>query len=199
MSEAFVSCLSMRLFGIATLCAAMLSALGNILPLRDTNGNVHNPAEWQGPRVVVLFFVATDCPIANKYVPQMNRMHDRFAPRGVRFYSVQTDPTVSDTDVARYARDFRYTFPVLLDPDQELVDYTGATITPQAAVLGPGGKLVYPGRIDDRVVDFGKQRYEATTHDLADAVEAVLAGKPVAHPTTRSIGCAINRLHAATQ
>jgi peroxiredoxin len=168
-------------------------------PLRDTNGALHEPVEWTGPHVAVLIFVATDCPVANGYVPEMNRLHDRFAPRGVRFYGVQADLATPDGDVARYARDYRYSFPLLLDPRQELVDFTGATIIPQAAVLAPGGMLAYRGRIDDRVADFGKQRYQATVHDLADALEAVLAGKPVAHPRTHSIGCAIIRLHTATR
>jgi hypothetical protein len=144
-------------------------------------------------------FVTIDCPVANSYVPEMNRLHDRFSPRGVRFYAVQADVTIAENEVARYARDYRYSFPLLLDPRQQLVDFTGASITPQVAVLAPGGRLAYLGRIDDRVADFGSERYQATVHDLADALEAVLAGKRVAHPTTHSIGCAINRLHAAAR
>ncbi|MGA2118211.1 MAG: redoxin domain-containing protein [Bryobacteraceae bacterium] len=180
--------------------ASMLSAASApTLALRDTNGNLHQPAEWAGAQIAVLFFVTIDCPVANSYVPEMNRLHDRFSPRGVRFYAVQADVTVAENEVARYARDYRYSFPLLLDPRQQLVDFTGAGITPEVAVLAPGGRLAYLGRIDDRVVNFGSQRYQATRHDLADALEAVLAGKPVAHPTTRSIGCAINRLHTATK
>ena len=69
-----------------------------------------------------------------------------------------------------------------------------ASITPQAAVLTPDGKVLYLGRIDNRVADFGKQRFQATEQDLREALDAVLAGKPVAHPFTKSIGCAINRV-----
>ncbi|MGP8247576.1 MAG: redoxin domain-containing protein [Bryobacteraceae bacterium] len=188
------------LLGVLVPIASILSAASSpASPLRDTDGTSHQPSEWTGPHVAVLFFVTVDCPVANSYVPEMNRLHDRFAPRGVRFYAVQADVTIPDRDVARYARDYRYSFPLLLDPGQELIDFTGASITPQAAVLAPGGKLAYLGRIDDRVADFGKQRYQATVHDLAGALEAVLAGKPVAHPRTHSIGCAINRAHAATR
>jgi peroxiredoxin len=178
---------------------SLIASSGALSPLRDTDGTWHQPSEWNGPHIAVLFFVTTDCPVANSYVPEMNRIHDRFVPRGVRFFAVQADVTVPDGDVARYARDYRYSFPLLLDPRQELVDFTGASITPQVAVLAPGGKLVYLGRIDDRVADFGKQRYRATVHDLADALEAVLAGKRVAHATTHSIGCAINRPHTASR
>jgi len=161
--------------------------------LRDTEGRLHTPAEWNGVKAILLFFVTTDCPVANSYVPEMNRIQEAYAPRGVRIFAVQSDTTIPDAEVARYARDYHYGFPLLLDPRQVLVRLANATITPQAAVLSAEGKVLYLGRIDNRVADFGKQRFEATEHDLREALDAVLAGKPVAHPFTKSIGCAINR------
>src|SRR5204863_6479948 len=107
--------------------------------------------------------------------------------------AVQADPSVAEADVARYAKDFRYTFPVLLDPSQILVRHAGATITPQVAVLSPEGKLLYLGRIDNRVEDFGKSRPKATVNDLRNALDAVLAGKPVSPDRTKTIGCSIVR------
>jgi hypothetical protein len=79
-------------------------------------------------------------------------------------------------------------------PQQILVRLTGATTTPQAAVVTSEGKLLYLGRVDNRVEDFGKQRPSATVFDLRDALDATLSGKPVAHPSTKSIGCAITRV-----
>lgn len=165
-----------------------------VFELRDTQGQLHTPAEWSGARAILLFFVTTDCPVANSYVPEMNRLHDAYAPRGVRVFAVQSDTTIGDPEVARYARDFHYGFPMLLDPRQALVRLANATITPQAAVLSPEGRVLYLGRIDNRVADFGKQRFQATEQDLREALDEVLAGKPVAHPYTKSIGCAINRV-----
>lgn len=159
--------------------------------LHDTQGSVHTPGEWTSHKAVVLFFVATDCPIANSYVPEMNRIRETYAPRSVLFFAVQAEPRTPDAEVARYARDYRYTFPLLLDPRQVLVKLTGARITPQAAVLSPEGKLLYLGRIDNRAADFGVQRPRPTQNDLRDALDAVLAGKSVPHPFTKSIGCAI--------
>jgi glycerol-3-phosphate dehydrogenase len=95
--------------------------------------------------------------------------------------------------VARYARDFRYGFPLLLDPDQVLVRHTNASVTPQAAIVLPDGKLVYLGRIDNRVVDFGKNRPQATQSDVRMILDTVLSGKSAAYSTTKSIGCAIPR------
>jgi peroxiredoxin len=161
--------------------------------LRDTTGAVHTPAEWIGRKAVVLFFTTVDCPVANSYVPEMNRIRDAYAARGVLFLAVQADTTVAEPDVVRYARDFRYTFPVVLDPQQVLVRLTGASVTPQAAMVTGDGRLLYLGRVDNRVEDFGSQRQTATVLDLRDAIDAALAGKPVAHPATKSIGCAITR------
>ena len=181
-----------RAWVAVALCLPGFAALPEF-HLRDTNGAVHSPAEWANSKAVVLYFTTVDCPVANSDVPEMNRIHDAYAARGVLFLAVQSDPGVADPEVVRYAREFRYTFPVVIDPRQSLVQIAGATVTPQAAVLTPDGKLLYRGRVDNRVEDFGQQRLTATVFDLRDAIEAALAGKTVAHPFTKSIGCAITR------
>ncbi|MEO7143859.1 MAG: redoxin domain-containing protein [Bryobacteraceae bacterium] len=161
--------------------------------LTDTAAQVHTPAEWTAKRAVVLFFVTTDCPLSNGYVPEMNRVERDYAPRGVAVYAVQGDATIPDDEVRRHAKEFGYGFPYLIDPRESLASFTGATTTPESAVLAPTGALLYLGRIDNKVEDFGKQRLEATEFDLRGALDAVLAGKPVPHSRTRAIGCAITR------
>ena len=182
---------------IPMLCCAVLCSTAWAAPLqfrlRDVQGAVHTSAEWSGQRAVLLFFVTTDCPVGNSYVPEMNRIHDAYAPRGVAVYAVQADPSVAEADVAKYAREYHYGFPLLLDPEQVLVRHTNATVTPQAAILLPDGKLVYLGRIDNRVVDFGKSRPKATQSDVRMILDDVLSGKSAAYSTTKSIGCAIPR------
>ncbi len=91
--------------------------------------------------------------------------------------------------MARQISDYRLPGKALLDPKQELARRAEATVSPQAAVFDAGGRLVYSGRIDDRFVDLGKARSEATTHDLESAITATLDGKPVVHPRTRAVGC----------
>jgi peroxiredoxin len=164
------------------------------LQLRDTQGSIHTNAEWNGARAVLLFFVTIDCPVTNSYVPEMNRIRQAYSARGVRVYAVQADPSVPERAVAAYAREFRYSFPLLLDPGQKLVALTGATTIPQAAVLSPESRVLYLGRIDNRVADLGRQRPQATEADLREALDAVLAGKPVPQPFTKAIGCAITRM-----
>jgi len=163
--------------------------------LHDVEGALHTQDEWTPARAVVIFFVTTDCPLSNGYAPEMNRIEQAYAPRGVRVYAVQGDTTIADDEVRRHAHEFAYRFPVLLDPQQILSRYTGATITPEVAVLSADGKVAYLGRIDNRVEDFGKTRLQATEFDLRDALEAVLAGRPVAHPRSHAIGCAITNGH----
>ena len=161
--------------------------------LRDTEGGTHTPAEWAKQKAVLLFFITTDCPVGNGYVPEMNRLREAYAARGVAFYGVQADPTVPGDVVARYARDYRYSFPLLLDPAQILVRHANATITPQAAILSPDGKVVYLGPIDNRVEDFGKTRPHATEAYVREVLDAILGGRGIIFSTHKSIGCSITR------
>ena len=182
-------------FVILCLFVANVSLQGATLPqfaLRDTAGLVHHESEWSKSRAVVVFFTTTDCPLSNSYVPEMNRVRAEYEKRGVAFYAVQTDTTIPDREVRTHATEFGFTFPVLFDPEQALVRLAGATATPEAAVLSNDGKVLYLGRIDNRIVDFDKRRPAATESDLRDALDAVLSNKAVARPKTDVIGCAIN-------
>jgi peroxiredoxin len=176
---------------IRTVLALLFAAAAPRFTLRDTKGATHTAAEWAHAKAAVVLFVTIDCPIGNSYVPELNRIHEAYASRGVAMWAVQADPSVPDAAVARYADEFHYSFPLLLDPSQILVRQAGATITPQAAIFSPEGKLLYLGRIDNRVEDFGRSRPKATVPDLRNALDAVLAGKPVSPDRTKSVGCSI--------
>ena len=164
--------------------------------LHDTAGVVHHADEWMKSRAVVIFFTTTDCPVSNGYVPEMNRIRADYNNRGIAFYAVQADTSIPDVEVRKHAHEFGITFPVLLDSKQVLVRLTGATAIPEAAVLSSEGRVLYLGRIDNRVADFGTSRPAATEFDLRNALDAVLAGKPVAHAKTAAVGCAINLVKA---
>ena len=160
--------MSLRLlrFGmLALLIAVSVAAAGKSMPefsFTDAGGRIHTRAEWSGKRALVLLFLTTDCPLSNAYVPELNRMNTAYAPRGVVFFAVQGDATVSIDEVRKHVKDFAYTFPYLLDPEETLAAFAGATTTPEAAVFSTGGELLYLGRIDNRLEDFGKQRVEIT-------------------------------------
>ena len=160
--------------------------------LADTNGFRHTADEWRGKKAVVLFFTMTDCPLANGYVPEMNRLLAFYGPRGVAFYAVQVDNTVSEAAVKKYAQEFAYAFPMLNDPRMILPRLTGAKVTPEVAVLSSTGEVLYLGRIDNKVEDLTKPRYAATEPELRNALDAVLAGKAPKAARTRAVGCSIN-------
>jgi peroxiredoxin len=176
----------------ALLCAAAFAHARPQFALRDTRNLIHSSEEWNGKKAIVVFFTTTDCPLSNNEVPEMNRTRRDYEARGVAFYAVQADPTIADADVVQHTREYQFSVPVLFDPHQVLAKLTGATTIPSAAVLSPDGTLLYLGRIDNRVEDFNIRRPEPTKFDLREALDAVLAGKPVPHPRTNAFGCAIN-------
>jgi hypothetical protein len=104
---------------------------------------------------------------------------------------VQADTTIADADVVQHTKEYQFSFPVLFDPHEILVKMTGATTIPSAAVLSPEGTLLYLGRIDNLVEDFNVRRQVPTKFDLREALDAVLAGKPVPRARTTAFGCAI--------
>ncbi len=145
-----------------------------------------------GTRATVFIFTATDCPISNRYAPEVRRLVDTFAAKGVAFRLVYANPADEPNSIRAHVEGFKYpaSVEVLRDPQHAFVKFSGATITPEAVVVA-GGRVVYHGRIDDRFVDFGVDRPEPTTRDLAAALDAVLAGGRVEHPVTQAIGCYI--------
>ena len=184
----------------AVIAAALLLLLANTgasgapalhFSLKDTAGATHSAEDWKSKQAVVLVFVTVDCPITNSYVPELNRIQNEYGPRGVQVFAVQADPSQTAQSLRDYAKEYSYSFPILVDPELSLARWTGATTMPEAAVLSPSGELLYLGRIDDRYVDFGKQRPRPTRLDLRMALDAVLAGKPIVEPRTRALGCAI--------
>jgi len=143
-------------------------------------------------KAIVFLFTSTDCPISNRYAPELRRLATLFAPKGVVFRLVYPNPAEDAAAIRTHLVDFAYggATEALRDPKHALVKFTGATITPEAAIYA-GGRVQYRGRIDNRFVDFGVDRPAATEHDLHDAIAAILAGKPVAHPETQAVGCYI--------
>jgi thiol-disulfide isomerase/thioredoxin len=167
------------------------STAGQSVNLRDVDGVEHRQSEWESRRAVVIFFTTTECPLSNGYIPEMNRLQKEYASRNVAFYAVEVDTSIADRDVRKHARDFQIAYPVLIDKRQTLVRHAGATATPEVAVLSNKGAVLYLGRIDNRVEDFDQRRNVVTEHDLRDALDAVLAGRPAPHTTTKVVGCAI--------
>jgi hypothetical protein len=162
--------------------------------LCDIAGVEHHPFNDPAAKAVALVFVLPDCPIANGYAPEINRLCAKYGPRGVRFFLVHVDEDLSRNEAAEHAREHGYTCPVVLDGGRVLVRRAGAHMVPETAVFGPDGERKYLGRIDDLYADLGKRRARATSLDLRDALDAVLSDRPVPRPVTQAVGCFIPSL-----
>jgi thiol-disulfide isomerase/thioredoxin len=140
----------------------------------------------------VLVFTTTDCPISNRYAPEIERLAAKFKGKA-QFVLVYPVPTDSPEMVREHAKKFAYSIETLRDTDQTLVKQIGVTVTPEAAIMN-GPRVMYRGRIDDRYIDFGKDRIIPTKRDLEDALDALIAGKPIAIRETRAVGCILSDL-----
>jgi len=158
------------------------------------DGTPVNPLDAGGGQASVLVFTTTDCPISNRYAPEVARLSRSFHERGIRFWLVYPVPGDTPEKIRSHMTMFGYDQAVARDTGFELVRRTGVTVTPEVAVIGPAGDLLYRGRIDDRYVDFGLDRPAPTTHDLESALTSVLAGRPVEPKTTRAVGCILSDL-----
>jgi thiol-disulfide isomerase/thioredoxin len=159
-------------------------------PLRDNLSEIED-AMMSALAMTVLIFVSIDCPISNRYAPEITRLHQEFAGRGIRFRLVYPNPGDDDAAVRQHLKDFGYPAIGERDVDHTLVKMAGATITPEAAVFDAQQRLVYRGRIDDRHVELGRERPSATQHDLRNALTALLAGETVDNARTQAVGCFI--------
>jgi hypothetical protein len=161
-------------------------------PLRipELDGRLVDPlAPAPGVRATVFVFITTDCPIANRYAPEIQRLAAIFTPQGVRFWLVYANPHEPLASIHTHRRQFQYAIPALRDPEHALVRFTKVTVSPEAAVVDQGGMLLYHGRIDDRWVNIGRDRASPTRADLAEALRAILDGKPIAQTATPAVGC----------
>ena len=139
----------------------------------------------------VLIFVSTDCPVSNRYAPEIKRLYDEFTPKGVRFRLVYPNRLDTPESIEAHIRTYAYPPVAERDPEHRLVKASGATITPEAAVFDKRDRLVYLGRIDDRFVELGRDRPVAGQRDLRNALTALLAGKAVKPARTQAVGCFI--------
>ena len=161
----------------------------NILELPQVDGKAARPFEATNVAAVAFIFMSTDCPISNRYAPEVQRLQGKFSKTA--FWLVYPNRGESDQAVAKHLKDFRHTAPALRDPQHKLVRLAGARVTPEAAVFSPRGELLYHGRIDDRNVDFGKERPEPTTRDLEAALNAVVKGEAPRRAGGPAVGCPI--------
>ena len=139
-------------------------------------------------KATVIMFVSTRCPVSNAYNERMVSLSKKYAARGVAFVGIDSDQNEPKPEIAAFTKQHGFPFPVLVDAGNKVSDAYDAHVTPETYVIDSRGVLVYHGRIDNDMDPAG-----AKTHELADALDAVLAGKPVAKSRTKAFGCSIKR------
>jgi hypothetical protein len=160
----------------------------------DLHGAPVQELAGPGIRLVVLVFAASDCPISNRYVPEIARLNREFIKQGVRIWWVFPNPADNSSAVAEHNHSFAIAEPTVLDTRQYLVHLAHVTTTPEAAVFRANGEVlreVYRGRIDDRYLSIGQERPQPQHHDLEAAIAAALSDKPVPLAAGPPIGCSI--------
>jgi thiol-disulfide isomerase/thioredoxin len=162
------------------------------LTIKDIRGRAQSPFKPDGQTASVLFFILQDCPISNRYAPEIVRIVSEYQPKKVRFYLVYIDPTVQTKEIEAHLREFNLPdISVIHDARRSLVAATGVSVTPEVAVVGKQGEILYRGRIDNLYEALGKPRRNVTERDLRNALDAVLLNRKVPVARTQAIGCYI--------
>lgn len=165
--------------------------LGSVVPdftLPDADGKDRTLASLKGKSATVLIFIATRCPVSNGYNERMKTLASDYASRGVNVVGINANSTEPIEEVKQHAADKGFTFPVLKDRSNQIADRFDAQVTPEAYLLDASGKLVYHGAIDN-----SRSGDSITSNYLRDAIDAVLAGKPVPKAEAKAFGCSIKR------
>lgn len=166
--------------------------------LPGVDGRTHALKDFAGAKVLVVVFTCNHCPTANAYMGRVQKLHDDFKGKGVALVAISpndplavrldelgyTDVGDSFEDMKTRAKEKAITYPYLYDGETQKVSLAyGVLATPHVFVFDRDRKLRYNGRIDDAEVK------EPKSHDARNAIEAVLAGKPVPVEKTRVFGC----------
>ena len=162
--------------------------------VRDLDGRSWTPLSPAPGNVNVLFFISTDCPISNRYAPEIDRMAAAYRDKHVQMFLIYVEPAAAIERVRTHVGEFHagVRAPAIVDAGLDVTRAADATVTPEAIVMTTSGRA-YRGRIDDLYVNLGQTRRAPQHHDLRDALDALLKGAPVHQKETQAIGCFIDR------
>ncbi len=161
--------------------------------LQDHRGTWHTLDEARDRKVVVLAFLGTECPLAEIYAPKLAQIAREYDLRGVGFFGVFANQQDGPVAIGRFKERHGLPFVAIKDVGNELADRLGAERTPEVFVLDGARAIAYRGRIDNQYA-IGIHRPDAARRDLIEALDALLAGRPVGTPRTKAVGCRIGRV-----
>jgi hypothetical protein len=156
---------------------------------RDTTGRAHQFGLAADTKAVVFVFLGPECPISQRYVPELNRLAAGQGTNGVEFFGIIAGQTMTRTQAAAFVKDYAIQYPVLFDEGLALARWLRPTHMPEAFVLKPDGDRLYRGRIDDWYQAPGKPRSVVQHRELRDAMDAARAGKMPAKFFAPPVGC----------
>ena len=156
--------------------------------LPDADGGEHSLKSLTGKNGAVIIFVATKCPVSNAYNDRMEKLAQDYKAKGINVIGINANNTEPAAEVKAHASEKHLTFTILKDDGNKIADRLGATRTPEAYVIDAGGKLVYHGRIDN-----SQNTANITSNDLREALDEMLAGKPISKTGGAAFGCTIKR------
>jgi peroxiredoxin len=169
--------------------------------LPGVDGRNHRLSDFAKAKVLVIVFTANHCPTAQAYEERIARLASDYESRGLALVAISpndpravrldelgfTDLGDSFADMKQRAKDRSIRYPYLYDGETEAVSRQyGPVATPHAFVFDEERKLRFQGRIDD-----GENPAKIKVSDTRNAIEALLAGKPVPVEATKVFGCSI--------
>jgi peroxiredoxin len=183
------------LVGLACIASAFALSPGERVEnfrLLDHNGASHELYYLSDAKAVVLMAYGNGCGIVRNTLSTLKQLRERYRAQGVEFLLIDSNLQDPRDAVAQQAAELSIDFPVLMDETQLIGESLGVTRTADVFVIDPKTwKLVYRGPVDDRLA-YGAQRPAAEHNYLADALDAMLAGKPVALAQAEALGCIVN-------
>ena len=157
--------------------------------LPDTDGAEHSLKSLTGKNGAVLIFVSVQCPVSNGYNERMEKLAQDYKAKGINVIGINSNNTEPTSAVKSHAGEKHLTFTILKDDGNKIADRLGATKTPEVYVLDANSKLLYHGRIDN-----SQNTANITSNDLREALDEMLAGKPISKTGGAAFGCTIKRV-----
>ncbi len=163
--------------------------------LKNIDNKMVSLADYKDAKGFIVVFTCNHCPFAKAYEDRIIALDTKYKAKGYPVIAINpNDPIAVPEDnlatMQQRAKAKNYAFPYLVDETQNIAKTYGATRTPHVFVLQKSGIdyiVKYEGAIDDNSDDASavKEKY------VENAVDALLAGKPVTTTTTKAIGCGI--------
>jgi peroxiredoxin len=160
--------------------------------LTDQNLHSHELRQLGDASAVVLITQQNSCPVSRNSAAAVKALQDEYAPKGVEIFMLNSTPSDKREAIVEEAQTYGYNLPILMDTNQLVGEQLGVTRTAEVIVIDPKTwKIVYRGPIDDKVT-YERQKASAEHTWAKDALDAQLAGKPVAVARVEAVGCIVD-------